>query len=60
MRKLYLYITVYIVVTTVGSYIGFRHFEFTKMVFFTTTLSGVFALIMAKKAFKSTKGMEDY
>ncbi len=60
MRKLYIYIPIIVIVMTTVSYLLFENYQFSRMVFFTTTFGGVFSIFLVKKAFKSTKGMEDY
>jgi hypothetical protein len=60
MRKLYIYVSVIVVVLTTLSYLLLGNKDFTRMVFFTTVLGGVLSIYLAKKSFKSTKGMEDY
>ena len=60
MRKLYIAIPFIVVVLSVVSYLLFQNVTVFWVVFFASLGGGVYAIRLAKKSFKETKGMEDY
>lgn len=60
MWKLYISISVIVIIITTLSYLVIGNQMFTMVVLFITIVGGISSIFLVRKSFKRTPGMEDY